>query len=61
MDDEHLKDFYAGLAMLGALMRAGDSLSKEDVARTAFGIAETMMEERSTRREQGHGNDGQSV
>jgi hypothetical protein len=50
MDDEHLRDFYAGLAMLGVLSAGHEPAYVEAVARTAFDIAERMMEERSERR-----------
>lgn len=50
MDDEHLKDFYAGLAMLGVLSAGHEPAYVEAVSRTAFDIAERMMEERSERR-----------
>jgi hypothetical protein len=50
MDDEHLRDFYAGLAMLGVLSAGHEPAYVEAVSRTAFDIAERMMEERSERR-----------
>ena len=49
MDDEHLRDFYAGLAMLGVLSAGHQPAYVEAVSRTAFDIAERMMEERSQR------------
>ena len=50
MDDTHLRDFYAGLAMLGVLSAGHEPAYVEAVSRTAFDIAERMMEERSERR-----------
>jgi hypothetical protein len=51
MDDEHLKDFYAGLAMLGLVTVYRDDPSVMTAcAERAFDIAERMMEERSERR-----------
>jgi hypothetical protein len=50
MDDEHLKDFYAGLAMLGVLSGRDDPSVMTACAERAFDIAERMMEERSERR-----------
>lgn len=61
MDDEHLRDFYAGLAMLGVLSAGHEPAYVEAVSRTAFDIAEKMMEERSQRSGQKNGGDGQSV
>jgi hypothetical protein len=61
MDDEHLRDFYAGLAMLGVLSAGHEPAYVEAVSRTAFDIAERMMEERSQRSGQDNGGDGQSV
>jgi hypothetical protein len=61
MDDEHLRDFYAGLAMLGVLSAGHEPAYVEAVSRTAFDIAERMMEERSQRSGQKNGGDGQSV
>lgn len=52
MDDEHLKDFYAGLAMLGILSAGHQPAYVEAVSTTAFDIAERMMEEREVRRAQ---------
>jgi hypothetical protein len=49
MDTEHLKDFYAGLAMLGILSAGHEPAYVEAVSRTAFDIAERMMEERQER------------
>lgn len=49
MHDEHLKDFYAGLAMLGILSAGHEPAYVESVSRTAFDFAERMMEERETR------------
>jgi len=50
MDDTHLRDFYAGLAMLGVLSAGHEPAYVEAVSRTAFDIADRMMEERSERR-----------
>ena len=61
MDDEPLRDFYAGLAMLGVLSAGHEPAYVEAVSRTAFDIAERMMEERSQRSGQDNGGDGQSV
>jgi hypothetical protein len=61
MDDEHLKDFYAGLAMLGILSAGHQPAYVEAVSTTAFDIAEKMMEEREERRGQTNRRDGRSV
>jgi len=61
MDDEHLKDFYAGLAMLGILSAGHEPAYVEQVTVTAFDIAERMMDEREVRRDQSNRRDGQSV
>ena len=58
MDDEHLKDFYAGLAMLGILSAGHQPAYVEAVSTTAFDIAERMMEEREVRRDQSNRRDG---
>lgn len=58
MDDEHLKDFYAGLAMLGILSAGHQPAYVETVSTTAFDIAERMMEEREVRRDQSNKRDG---
>ena len=63
MDDEHLKDFYAGLAMMGWLS-AGNSASEDavkDLAQIAHNVAEAMMQEREVRRGQGDTRDRASV
>jgi hypothetical protein len=62
MDDEHLRDFYAGLAMLGlvTVYRDDPSVMTACVER-AFDISEAMMQERSKRDGQKNGGDGQSV
>ena len=61
MDDEHLKDFYAGLAMLGWLSQGNPASHPEGVADIAFDVAEAMMKERERRAGQQDGRDGSSV
>ena len=61
MDDEHLKDFYAGLAMLGILSAGHESAYVEQVTVTAFDIAERMMDEREVRRDQSNRRNGSSI
>lgn len=61
MDDEHLKDFYAGLAMLGILSAGRPAEFVNGVAEDAFDVAEAMMKERSKRREQRDRDDRQGV
>jgi hypothetical protein len=62
MDDEHLKDFYAGLAMMGLISVYRDDKSVvAEYTHRAFDIAEAMMEERSRRAQQSNGRDGSSV
>lgn len=51
MHDEGMKDFYAGLAMLGLLSAGWPSAQSEGVASIAFDVADAMMEERNRRKE----------
>lgn len=51
MHDEHLKDFYAGLAMLGMLSASRKTAGPDQVARNAYEMAEAMMDERNHRKE----------
>lgn len=61
MDDKHLRDFYAGLAMLGWLSAGNPACNPENTADLAFDVAEAMMQERSKRDGQADRGDGQSV
>jgi hypothetical protein len=61
MDDKHLRDFYAGLAMLGWVSAGAAPSNPESIAEIAFDVAEAMMQERSKRDGQADGGDGQSV
>lgn len=49
MDDKHLRDFYAGLAMLGWISAGNPASYPEGTAEIAFDVAEAMMRERSKR------------
>lgn len=51
MHDEHLMEFYAGLAMLGMLSASRKTAGPEQLARNAFDIAEAMLQERNHRKE----------
>ena len=48
-DDNYLRDIYAGLAMMGILSAGHEPAYVESVSRTAFDIAEKMLEEREER------------
>jgi hypothetical protein len=50
-DDTHLRDFYAGLAMLGWLSAGNPASYPEGTAEIAFDMAEAMMKERIKRKE----------
>jgi hypothetical protein len=50
-DDTHLRDFYAGLAMLGWLSAGNPASHPEGTAEIAFDMAEAMMKERIKRKE----------
>ena len=61
MDDEHLKDFYAGLAMMSLIsVYKDDKQIVEEYTQRAYEIAEAMMKEKQ-RRDQSNRRDGQSV
>ena len=61
MDDEHLKDFYAGLAMMSLIsVYKDDKQIVEEYTQRAYEIAEAMMKEKE-RRDQSNRRDGQSV
>ena len=61
MDDEHLKDFYAGLAMMSLIsVYKDDKQIVEEYTQRAYEIAEAMMKEK-VRRDQSNRRDGQSV
>lgn len=60
MDDANLRDFYAGLAMLGWLSQGNPASHPDGVAEIAFDVAEAMMKEKA-RRDQSDRRDGQSV
>jgi len=51
-DDNNLRDFYAGLAMLGILSAGQNPAYVNQAAETAHDIAEEMMRVREERREQ---------
>jgi hypothetical protein len=51
MHDEHLKDFYAGLAMLGMLNAGRPPSYMTEIADLAWDVADAMMVERSNRKE----------
>ena len=64
MDDEHLKDFYAGLAMMGLIHHFDFARFSNDPMRVAmwsFDAAEAMMQEREVRRGQGDARDRASL
>ena len=62
MDDEHLKDFYAGLAMMGLIsVYRDDKQIVAEYTRRAYDIAEAMMQEREVRRGQGDARDRASL
>ena len=61
MDDEHLKDFYAGLAMMSLIsVYKDDKQIVEEYTQRAYEIAEAMMKEKE-RRGQTNRRDGRSV
>ena len=61
MDDEHRKDFYAGLAMMSLIsVYKDDKQIVEEYTQRAYEIAEAMMKEKQ-RRDQSNRRDGQSV
>ena len=61
MDDEHLRDFYAGLAMMSLIsVYKDDRQIVEEYTQRAYEIAEAMMKEKE-RRDQSNRRDGQSV
>ena len=53
-DDTHLRDFYAGLAMLGWLSAGAPPSNPESISEVAFDMAEAMMKERNKRKEKDH-------
>lgn len=53
-DDTYLRDFYAGLAMLGLISAGNPASASEFVSNIAFDMAEAMMEERTKRKETRH-------
>ena len=58
MDDEHLKDFYAGLAMMSLIsVYKDDKQIVEEYTQRAYEIAEAMMKEKQ-RRDQSNRRDG---
>ena len=58
MDDEHLKDFYAGLAMMSLIsVYKDDKQIVEEYTQRAYEIAEAMMKEKA-RRDQSNRRDG---
>lgn len=62
MDDEHLKDFYAGLAMMSLIsVYRDDKQIVAEYTRRAYDIAEAMMQEREVRRGQGDARDRASL
>lgn len=44
--DQHLKDLFAGMAMLGMLSAGKDPAYTKDLATTAYEVADEMMIER---------------
>lgn len=61
MDDEHLKDFYAGLAMMGLIHHFDFGTFRDDPMRVAmwsFDAAEAMMKEKERRAQQTNRRDG---
>ena len=64
MHDEHLRDFYAGLAMMGLIHHFDFGTFRDDPMRVAmwsFDAAEAMMKEKERRNEQRDGGHGSSV
>lgn len=58
MDDEHLRDFYAGLAMMSLIsVYKDDKQIVEEYTQRAYEIAEAMMKEKQ-RRDQSNRRDG---
>lgn len=58
MDDEHLRDFYAGLAMMSLIsVYKDDEQIVEEYTQRAYEIAEAMMKEKQ-RRDQSNRRDG---
>lgn len=51
MEDDNLKDFYAGLAMLGLLSAGRPPSYAAETSDLAWDMAETMMAERNQRKE----------
>ena len=50
MDDEHLKDFYAGLAMMSLIsVYKDDKQIVEEYTQRAYEIAEEIMKEKERR------------
>ena len=62
MDDGHLRDFYAGLAMMSLIsVYKDDKQIVTQYAQRAYEIAEAMMQEREERREQRNGGHGSNA
>ena len=58
MDNEHLRDFYAGLAMMSLIsVYKDDKQIVEEYTQRAYEIAEAMMKEKQ-RRDQSNRRDG---
>lgn len=62
MHDEHLRDFYAGLAMMSLVsVYKDDKQIVTQYAQRAYEIAEAMMQEREAWNEQRNGRHGSDV
>ena len=62
MDDDHLRDFYAGLAMMSLIsVYKDDKQIVTQYARRAYEIAEAMMQEREAWSEQRNGGHGSNA
>lgn len=61
MDDEHLRDFYAGLAMMSLIsVYKDDKQVVTEYTQRAYEIAEAMIKEKE-RRDQSNRRDGSGV
>lgn len=51
MEENDLRDFYAGLAMLGAVTNTGFMVPSDEVSDFAYKMADSMINRRSSEKE----------
>lgn len=51
MEESDLRDFYAGLAMLGAVSHAGFMVPADEISDFAYKMADSMIGQRNSEKE----------